>query len=404
LKVLQINSVCGVGSTGRMTTDLYKVLKEQLHECIIAYGRGNAPNNIDSIKIGLNFDNYIHGLKTRLADNHGFGSVKPTKEFIKKIKDYDPDIIHLHNLHGYYVDIQALFDYLSSANKPVIWSLHDCWSFTGHCAYFDYIGCNKWKTGCHQCQQKKEYPSSIFLENSKKNYERKKKLFTSIGNMTLVTPSAWLMDLVKQSFLRKYPVKVINYGIDLNAFKPTGSNLREKYNINNRFIILGVASTWVRRKGLHSFIELSKKLDDRYKIILVGPSEKQKLQLPRNILAIKRTGNIKELAKIYTAADVFVNPSVEETMGIVTVEALACGTPAVVYNSTATPEVVDNNCGRVVKKDNINDLIEAITACRNNNFLSENCIKRAKFFDRNRKYDEYALQYANSLDENKLIK
>jgi len=216
--------------------------------------------------------------------------------------------------------------------------------------------------------------------------------------MNLVVPSNWLMSLVKRSFLKKYPVKVINYGINLDIFKPTESNIRKKYNIKNKFILLGVANGWDRRKGLQDFIELSKKLDDRFQIILVGISQKQRIRLPKNILVIKRTNNIKELAEIYTIADLFLNLSVEETMGIVTIEALACGTPAIVYNSTATSEVIDKNCGIVIEKNNINNLIKSIINCVDNNFDSSNCIKRAKLFDRKIKYSEYVLQYISSLD------
>jgi len=176
MKVLQINSFCGYGSTGKIATDIYKVLEEQGHECLIAYGRGIAPKEINSIKIGTNFDNYMHVAKTRLFDKHGFASTKATKEFIKKAKEYDPDVIHLHNIHGYYINIELLFNYLKEANKPVIWTLHDCWAFTGHCSHFDYIGCDKWKRECSICKQKNEYPTSIFMDNSKLNYEKKKKI------------------------------------------------------------------------------------------------------------------------------------------------------------------------------------------------------------------------------------
>ena len=189
MKVLQINSVCGVGSTGRIATDLYKVLEEQGHECVIAYGRGTAPEGIKTIKIGTDFDNYMHVAKTRIFDKHGFGSTKATKEFIEKVKAYDPDVIHLHNIHGYYINIEILFNYLKEANKKVIWTLHDCWAFTGHCSHFDYIGCDKWKDECEKCPQKKEYPSSILKDNSNWNYEKKKQIFTSVNNMTIVTPS-----------------------------------------------------------------------------------------------------------------------------------------------------------------------------------------------------------------------
>jgi putative colanic acid biosynthesis glycosyltransferase len=218
VKVLQINSCCGVGSTGRIAADIYKALEEQGHQCKIAYGRGNAPEDIDTIRIGSSLDNYLHVIKTRIFDQHGFGSENATRALIKQIENYDPNIIHLHNVHGYYVNIDILFNYLKEAGKPVVWTLHDCWAFTGHCAYFDYIGCDRWKTGCYKCPQKKKYPSSILMDNSKRNFEKKRELFTGVKNMVIVTPSKWLAGLVKKSFLSEYPVKVINNGVDLEVF------------------------------------------------------------------------------------------------------------------------------------------------------------------------------------------
>ena len=342
MKILQINSVCGVGSTGRIATDLYKVSEEQGHQCKIAYGRGTAPQGIDSIKIGSNLDNYMHVLKTRIFDKHGFGSVNATKKFIEEVKEYDPDVIHLHNIHGYYINIEILFNYLKEANKPVIWTLHDCWAFTGHCAYFDYVGCSKWKNGCNKCPQKEGYPTSKVFDNSKLNYEKKRELFTSVKNMTIVTPSKWLANLVKESFLGKYPVEVINNGIDLDIFKPTKSYFREQYGLEDKFIVLGVASVWEERKGLKYFVELSKELSDDYKIVVVGVTEKQKKELPNNILAITRTNNVKELAEIYTVADVFVNPTLEDNFPTTNLEALACGTPVISFNTGGSVESIDN--------------------------------------------------------------
>ena len=360
MRILQINSVCGVGSTGRIATDLYKVLEEQGYECKIAYGRGNAPEGIDSIKIGSNLDNYAHVFKTRLLDKHGLGSLSATKTSIKQVKQYNPDLIHLHNIHGYYINIEILFNYLKEANKPVIWTLHDCWAFTGHCAYFDYIGCDKWKNGCGKCPQKQGYPTSNVFDNSKFNYEKKRELFTSVKNMTIVTPSKWLANLVKESFLGKYPVEVINNGIDLNVFKPTESNFRERYNLQEKFIVLGVASVWEERKGLKYFIELSEKLSDDYKIVIVGVNEKQKKELSENILAITRTNNVKELVEIYTAADVFVNPTLEDNFPTTNLEALACGTFVVTFNTGGSVESIDCRTGKIVRKKNMKELVEAI--------------------------------------------
>lgn len=391
MKVLQINSVCGVGSTGRIAANLYKILENQGHECKIAYGRGSAPDDINSIKIGSNLDTYYHIFKTRVFDKHGFESVNATKKFIEEVKEYDPDIIHLHNIHGYYINIEILFNYLKEANKPVVWTLHDCWAFTGHCSYFDYVGCNKWKKGCHNCEQKGEYPSSKILDKSKWNYEKKKELFTSVKNMTIVTPSKWLADLVKESFLGKYRVEVINNGIDLDIFKPTQSNFRKKYNLEDKFIILGVASDWTNRKGLNYFIELSKVLEDKYKIVIIGVDNKKKDKLPSNIISINRTNNAKELAEIYTSADVFINPTLEDNFPTTNIEALACGTPVITFNTGGSVESVDKNTGKVVEKYDVNGLVKAIKTLKVDRL---ECLNKAKlFFNKNKKFEEYVSLY-----------
>lgn len=392
MKVLQINSVCGIGSTGRIATDIHNMLIEQGHESYIAYGR-DLPRNCDNaIRIGNKIDNYAHVLLTRLFDKHGFGSIKATEEFIKKVEEIDPDVIHLHNIHGYYINIEVLFDYLKEADKPVIWTLHDCWAFTGHCAYFDYVGCEKWKTGCYDCPEKKSYPSSRLLDKSKQNYLKKKEIFTGVKNMTIVTPSSWLAELVRESFLGEYPVKVINNGIDLKIFKPTKSNFREKYNIEDKFIILGVANVWDRRKGFDYFIELSKLIKIDEIIVMVGLTEKQKRSLPDNIIGITRTNDVNELVEIYTAADYFLNPSLEETMGLVTVEALACGTPVIVSNSTAVPEVVNEKCGKIVLDNSTKGFYSAIVN-NDRDFSSIECIKQAQKYDKQKMYKKYLNLY-----------
>lgn len=342
MKILQINSVCGIRSTGRICTDLADVLEQNGHECKIAYGREIVPEKYQkyAIRIGSDFDVKRHAIQSRFFDNTGFGSKHATVKFIEWVKEYDPDVIHLHNIHGYYINIEILFNYLANANKPVIWTLHDCWTFTGHCAYYSYVKCDKWKTGCFNCPQKRSYPLSILFDQSKQNWLKKKALFTSIKNMILVTPSKWLANEVKQSFLRKYPVNVIPNGIDLNVFKPTSSDFREKNGLVGKKIILGVASIWDKRKGLNDFFELSKILDDNYKIVLVGLSKNQMNDLPKNILAISRTNNVKELAEIYSSADVLFNPTYEDNYPTVNLEAQACGTPVITYRTGGSVESV----------------------------------------------------------------
>ena len=387
MKVFQINSVCGIRSTGRICTDLAEVLRLQGHESIIAYGRESVPEKYKDIsyRIGTDFGVKINALKARIFDNEGFNAKRATRKLINQIKKYDPDVIHLHNLHGYYLNIEILFDYLKKSDKPVVWTLHDCWAFTGHCSYFDFVGCDKWQTECSKCPQKKGYPTSKCRDRSKKNYFQKKAAFTGVRNLTIVTPSKWLKDMVKLSFLKEYEVEVIPNGIDLTVFKPSPSDFRERYGIVNKKIILGVASVWDKRKGLQDFIELSKILDDEYKIVLVGLTEKQKKSLPESIIGITKTNNVKELAEIYTAADVFFNPSVEETMGLTTVEAFACGTPAITSNKTAVPEVVTENSGIVLDDLNTEQVVSVISRIKKENFTpieTANCYEKSKQFDK----------------------
>ncbi|WP_346930954.1 glycosyltransferase family 4 protein [Clostridium sp.] len=389
MKVLQINSVCGTGSTGRIASDIYKILEEQGHECVIAYGRAKAPEEIKSIKIGSILGNYTHVFKTRIFDKHGFGSVKATKEFIKQAKEYNPDVIHLHNIHGYYINIEILFDYLREANKPIVWTLHDCWAFTGHCSYFDYVGCDKWRNGCGNCEQKKEYPSSKVVDNSKWNYEKKKELFTSVKNMTIVTPSKWLAKLVRESFLGKYPVEVINNGIDLEVFKPTESDFRERHEIEDKFVVLGVASDWDRRKGLKYLIDLSEKLDSTYQVVVVGVSEKQKSELPDSIISFCRTNNVKELVEIYSAADVFVNPTLEDNFPTTNLEALACGTPVITFDTGGSIECINKESGVIIEKGNNQELLNIIKKLNCDRFEKREILKKSRGFEKRSNFRRY---------------
>lgn len=334
MRVLIINSVCGFGSTGKIVVDLAKEFIENGDECVIAYGRQKALNEYSKIsyRIGNDISVRINGTKARLLDNEGFNAKRETKKFLKWAEDYNPDLVWLHNLHGYYINVELLFNWLKSRpNTKVKWTLHDCWAFTGHCSYFTYVGCDKWKTQCKNCPQLNRYPKSL-RDNSKNNYVEKKRIFTQLDNISIITPSHWLENLVKESFLSKYNVEVIYNKIDTNIFKPTPSNFREKYNLQNKKIILGVANKWDERKGLNDFIELSKLLDENCKIVLVGLSKKQIKQLPKNCVGITRTNNQRELAEIYTTSDLFFNPSKEENLPTVLLEAKCCKTRIVTYN------------------------------------------------------------------------
>lgn len=341
MKVLMINSVCGVGSTGRICTDIADMLIEQGHECKIAYGRNTVPEKYKDIsyKIGSDLSVKINGVKARLFDNEGFNARKATKKLICWIKEYNPDVIHLHNLHGYYLNVKILFDYLKTCGKKIIWTLHDCWSFTGHCSYFTLVKCEQWQTHCSYCPQKKFYPKAYF-SHAERNFRLKKNTFCGVPNLTVVTPSKWLAGLVKQSFFKDYPVEVINNGIDLTVFKPTESDFREKYGLSDKKIILGVANVWEKRKGFDDFLQLARLIDDDYRIVLVGVNDKQLKMLPSNVIGIQRTNSVVELAQIYTAADVLFNPTYEDNYPTVNLEAQACGTPVITYPTGGSIESV----------------------------------------------------------------
>lgn len=402
--VLQINSVVAFGSTGRGTEELGQVSLANGWDSYIAYGRIDRPSKSKLIKIGTDWDIKLHGLKTRLFDHHGLGSRKATEKLVDQINKIKPDIIHLHNLHGYYLNIEILFKFLSNINIPVVWTFHDCWPMTGHCTHFDFIGCEKWKTECYDCPQKKEYPASWGCDRSKQNFHLKKELFTTLKNLTIVTGSEWLGNIVKQSHFSRLPIYVINNGINTDVFKPVeDSIIKIKYNLSNKFIILGVASIWGSHKGLKDFIELSKQLDDTYQILLVGLTNSQMKTLPNNIIGINRTENIQELVTLYSSADVFINPSLEETFGLTTVEALACGTPAIVFNATASPELLIPETGLVVEKDDMQGLIDAIKIIKEKgkSSFSSACRDRViKLYDKNNRYMDYLNLYESMLKTN----
>lgn len=364
MKVLLINSVCGIGSTGRICTDLAQQFEAAGDEVKIAYGRKRTvPEQFQkyAVRIGTDWDCQMHAIQTRLFDMHGFGSKHATKKFLQWAEEYKPDLLWLHNIHGYYINVEMLFDWIKKhPEMQVKWTLHDCWAFTGHCSYFTAVKCAQWKSHCSYCSQLRRYPACYAMSSVRRNFARKRAAFTRVPNLTLITPSKWLADLVKQSFLKDYPVEVHYNTIDTTIFKPTPSDFRERYGLQDKIIVLGVANVWEDRKGLFDFYKLAEMLDDHYAIVLVGLSEKQIEDLPKNIKGIQRTNSPKELVAIYTAADVFVNPSVEETFGMTPVEAQACGAPSIVYEGTACAEVAEQNGNKAVPQD-VNALYEAIT-------------------------------------------
>lgn len=364
MRALIINCVCGIRSTGRICTGLADKLLQEGYEVKIAYGRvDEVPAKYESmaIKIGNSFDLNMHAIQTRLFDTHGFCSKRATKKFLRWVEEYKPDLLWLHNIHGYYINVEMLFEWIKKhPEMQVKWTLHDCWAFTGHCSYFTMVKCEQWKNHCSYCSQLRRYPACYGISSVHKNFERKRKAFTGVKNMTLITPSKWLSDLVKASFLKEYPVEVHYNTIDTNIFKPTPSDFRERYGLQDKIIVLGVASVWEKRKGLFDFYKLAKMLGDRHIIVLVGLNEKQIKDLPQNIIGIQRTNNPQELAAIYTAADVFVNPTYEDNYPTVNLEAEACGTKVLTYDAGGSKETIKRNDSIAIAIGNIKRLASLI--------------------------------------------
>lgn len=348
--------------------------------------------------IGNFFLNRVHVKLAKYTGLHGCFSILPTIQLMRELDTIKPDILHLHNLHGWYVNLPLLFGYIKRNKIPVIWTLHDCWTFTGHCPHFEMQKCTKWKTGCFACPRYKDYPASN-VDRSRFLWKLKKKCFTGLPKATIVAPSKWLANLVKQSYLKEYPVRVIYNGIDHTIFRPQESKFREKYNIRDRYMILGVAFDWDFKKGLDVFISLRKKLDEHYTIVIVGADEEIKKQLEPDFVVIQRTANKKELAEIYSAADVFINPTREEVLGLVNIEALACGTPVITFPTGGSPEVVDATCGMVTEETTSESMLKAILQMQKNKnqYTEEVCCQRAKKFDQNACYDSYAALYEETV-------
>mgnify|MGYP003289662061 CR=1 FL=1 len=400
MKILQINSVCGIRSTGRICTDIADILMENGAECRIGYGRNAVPERYCrlAVPIGERKDLLIHGVGSRLLDNSGFYSKAATRKFLMWVDEYRPDLIHLHNIHGYYLNVELLFDYLKEKNLPVVWTLHDCWAFTGHCSHFSAIGCEKWKEGCCGCPLRGEYPRSVWRDNSGGNYRRKKELFCGVKQLQIVTPSDWLSGCAEQSFLGNYPIKTIQNGVDLSVFHPVKSDFLESYHLQGKKIVLGVASAWTKHKGLALFYRLAQLLDNSYQVVLVGLSAQQIKKLPQNILGIARTNCVQELVQIYSAAYVHVSMSREETMGLTLIEANACGTPVIVFNSTALPEIVTPETGMVLQECTPEAVARAL---QNNDFSRErfmsSCVTHARQFEKTKMYSKYLELYRSMI-------
>lgn len=408
IKIVQVSIEVNSNSVGRIAEQIGESIINKGWESYITYARNNNPSSSRTIKIGNNFDLYYHGINTRLFDTHGLHSKNATKKLISTLKNIKPDIIHLHHIHGYFINYILLFKFLKEINIPVIWTFHDCWSFTGHCAYFDNINCNKWLTECFNCELKNEYPKSIGLDNSTNNFRLKKEFFNSLNNLTIVPVSKWMENLVKKSFLSTNNIETIENGIDINVFNNNEEvrvEFRNKLQSNDKFVILGVANEWDKRKGLNDFIELSKKIDNKnFQILLIGLNKKQLDQLPENCIGIYRTENVSELVGYYNAADVFFNPTSEDNFPTTNLEALACGKPVITYATGGSVESVDENCGFVVDVNDLNR-VESILLELNlngtNSFVTP-CRDRAEEkYNKVKQFSKYVHLYEKMISETK---
>jgi len=397
MKVLLINSVCGVGSTGNIVIDISKELQRSGSHSVIAYGVGKSyrENECEVIRFNFQMGYYWHNFLSRFTDHAGLYSTVQTKYLIKKIKEYNPDIIHLHNLHGYYVNYKILFEFFKEYHRPVIWTLHDCWAFTGHCCHFVSKKCDKWKYGCYRCELLERYPKCYTSGDVEFNYHLKKTLFTALENLTIVTPSEWLAEYVRESFLNKYEIRCIPNGIDTEIFRYRTSEFRKKHNLENKIIVLGVSNVWNSRKGLDDFLELSKCLDDRYQIVIVGLTEKQKTEISENILGISRTTNRIELAELYSAADIFLNLTYEDTYPTVNLEAQACGTPMITYDTGGCKDTLFMKESTCVECGNLIKVKEEI--CKISEMRREKRVKNTEKISKEKCYKAYIKLYENAI-------
>lgn len=405
MRIVELNTTAK-GSTGNIMLNIAK--RARAHGMNVttfstnSWGRRKKYQKLPAIDghkyYGSFFENFLHNLLGKAFAKNGGFSCFATVRLLHEFNKIKPDVIHLHNLHGFNVNLPMLFRYIKKRRVKVIWTLHDCWSFTGQCPHYAMIGCEKWRTQCYDCPLIGEYPKT-WWDNSRKIYNLKKKWFNGVEDLTIVTPSRWLADQVQQSFLRNYPVRVINNGINLSIFKPVQSDFREKHALGDKYVLLGVSSVWGEKKGLDVFLELAARLDgDKYRIVLVGTDDATDAKLPDSVISIHRTENQAQLAEIYSAADVFVNPTREDTFPTVNIESLACGTPIVAFRTCGSPEILDASCGSVVEINDIDEMErEIIRVCENRPYSKESCTTRAASFNMDDRYKDYVDLYRGDI-------
>ena len=402
-KLLQINPVLRKStSTGRIMQEIGELAMQNGWESYIAYSYGRdgiKPCNSKLVPVGNKWSVAWHGTMTRLFDCHGLGSKRATRDFIRRIEEINPDIVHIHNIHGYFLNYKELFDYFSHKNIPVVWTVHDCWLYTGHCYYYSYIGCDKWKAGCGNCPQKRKFPASLIFDRSAQNFLDKKKAFTSMPKdlLTIVPVSEWIRSEMKESFLKDYPFRVIHNGIDLEVFNVYDTEcVKRKYGLQDKHILLGLASIWSEEKGLYDFIKMAGMLRDDEVVVLVGVTPKEEKLLPGNIVGISRTENVHQLAELYAASDAFINPTWQDNYPTVNLEAIACGTPVVTYRTGGSIEAVTPETGVIVEQGDVEGLLEAARAFikRGKSYYTPLCREYAEaHFRKEDRYTDYLRLY-----------
>lgn len=403
--LLIIGSALNCGSPGHICESIGLLAQENNWDVYMAHGLRYAnTSELKTYNVSSHIEEYLHILKSLICDGHGLASKSATRRLIAFIDKIQPTVINIHNLHGYYLNYQILFEYLAKKNIPIVWTLHDFWTITGHCVHFDYIGCNKWQAGCESCQHFRSYPKSLIVDKSRYNYQLKKKLFTALNHVTIVPVSHWVGNLVSKSYLSGYPMQVIYNGINLSVFKPTSSDLREKLGLKDKFVLLGVASPWYPMKGLYDYYKLNSILPHDCKIIMIGLTKRQIAELPSGIIGVERTESQYELAQYYSMADATLNLSYQETFGMTTIEGMACGTPGIVYNKTASPELVSEETGYIVEAKDITGLLNAIMRIKQkgSESYSENCVNRVRsHFNADNTYLRYLKLFEDYATNNK---
>lgn len=394
--LLQINVTANWGSTGKIVEAIGHAALQNGWDSYIAYGRKFKQSESVLIKIGDAFNSYLHFAEQRLFDNEGLCSRRATRQLIKHINQLKPDVIHLHNIHDHYLNYEILFEYLNRTNINVVWTFHDCWAFTGHCFHFVIKDCQKWERGCFKCPLRGVYPKTFF-DRSKKNYEQKKHLFSSNQNLTIVACSDWMGGFVRRSFLKHKRIEVIKNGVDLSVFRPVNTE-----GESNRYRVLAVSNMWNEDKGLGDVLRLRSLLPSDYDIIMVGLNSSQISSLPQGITGIQRTDNVQDLVRLYSDANVLVNPTYADTFPTVNLESLACGTPVITYRTGGSPESVTPDTGFVIDQGDVEGMSEAVRiVCANGRQYESACRKRAEeYFDKNECFKKYLTLYESILSIN----